>query len=66
VDNLKEYAMMQELLLTHDPFQGRNAQGVIFAQTPCWSLLAMPVPDIHSAEAEERRRQERRMRRLFS
>jgi hypothetical protein len=30
-----------------DPFQNTNAQGVAYAETPCWSLLAMPVPDIH-------------------
>ena len=59
-------AYLDDMYLREDPFVGVNSQGVIYAQTPCWSPLAMPVPDIHSDEAEERRRIERRHRRLFN
>jgi hypothetical protein len=52
-------------LWRHDPFVGMNSEGVIYAETPCWSLIAMPVPDIHTPEAEERKRQERRRRGLI-
>lgn len=46
-----------------DPFVGRNSQGTLYAETPCWSLLAMPVPELLSAETQERRRYERLHRR---
>ena len=55
----------EPLLTSLDPFVGVNGQGTVYAETPCWSVLAMPVPDVHSEECEERRRQERRMQRLF-
>src|SRR5260370_1300469 len=42
-----------------DPFQSMNSQGIVYAETPCWSLLAMPVPELHSEETEERRRLQR-------
>jgi len=48
-----------ETRVQHDPFVGRNAQGVEYAETPCWSLLAMPVPEVTSPEAQERARYQR-------
>lgn len=37
---------LTEMYLEEDPFVGVNGNGVVFAQTPCWSVLAMPVPTI--------------------
>jgi hypothetical protein len=50
---------MLHALHRSDPFQNTNSQGVVYAETPCWSLLAMPVPELHSAETQERRRLQR-------
>lgn len=62
----ERFISIEQALLIHDPFVGVNSQGVTYAQTPCWSLLRMPVPEITSPEAQERARQERHLNRLFS
>lgn len=34
------------LLESLDPFVGRNAGDVLYACTPCWSVLRTPVPNL--------------------
>ena len=51
-----EHEKFLNMLNASDPFVGRNALGVRYSETPCWFVLAMPVPELLSDETQERRR----------